>query len=250
MPRDEALEQALRAIAFASGRRVVKQSILVLAVAAILGCAGIGSAPAQTLAADVVPPYEVFTIVRSMGLNPVNRPSLRGHVYVLRASNRYGEHVRVVVDARAGRVVSVNPIARGPDVYYEPVRRPPADIPSGRRVIPADPRYLPPRAAPPPRYELDDELDEEDVGSLPPPRSPPRVISAPRFPDVPSASSARSAVVMPAKPPLPRPRPTATLASERLGNDVTGSVAAQPAKPAEPQAETKDSATPPMQGFE
>jgi hypothetical protein len=240
----------------------VKQSILALTVAVTLGGAGIDSAATQTFAADVVPPYEVFTIVRSMGLSPLGQPSLRGGVYVLRAGNRYGEQVRVLVDARVGQVVSIEPIAAGPDRHVEPGLRPPASIPGprtgayeqGPRVIPADPRYVPPRgeprAAPPPAgYEWDDELDEEDdVGTLPPPRDPPRVITAPRFPDVPSA---RSAKVMPPKPPLPRPRPAATLASGEAAREVTGSVPTPPAKPAEvPTAKKPEEVTPPMQGFE
>jgi hypothetical protein len=235
----------------------VKQSILVLAVAVMLGSAGAGSVAAQTLAADVVPPHETFAIVRSMGLSPLGQPVRRGGLYVLRAGNRHGEVMRVVIDARAGEVVSINPVSGGPDRYVEPGYRPPAGIPGprsgpyeqGPRVIPADPRYVPragPRPAPPPAgYELDDELDEEDVGALP----PPRVITAPRFPDVPSARSARvSARVMPAKPPLPRPRPTAMLAS---GHDVTGSVPTPPARPAQASVAKKpDETTPPMQAFE
>lgn len=235
----------------------MNRSIFALVVAVMFG--GIGSATTQTLAADVVPPYEVFTIVRSMGLSPLGQPSLRGRVYVLRAGNSYGEQVRVVVDARAGQVVSVEPLAARPDPYFEPGRRPPAGIPGprtgtyeqGPRVIPADPRYVPrgePRPAPPPRFEPDELDEEDDVGAVPPPRNPPRAITMPRFPDVPSA---RSAGVMPAKPPLPRSRPAATVASGESARGVTGSIPTPPAKPAAPKAEQKpDAATPPMQGFE
>lgn len=248
----------------------MKQPFRFFAAAIVLVGGGIGPAARQALAADVVPPYEVFTIVRSMGLSPLGQPALRGGVYVLRAGNRYGEQVRVVVDARAGQVVSVEPFARGPDQYLGPVRRPPAEIPNprtgtyeqGPRIIPADPRYVPrggPRPPPPASFELDDELDEEDVGALPPRRDPPRVITAPRFPDLPTASTRSAAVApnggrtaMPAKPPLPRPRPASTLASgQPPAGDVTGSVAAQPSKSAMPPPETRpDPATPPMQGFE
>ena len=49
-----------------------------------------------------MPPHEILTIVRSTGMKPVSRPIRRGPVYVLRALDRAGEEVRVIVDARRG----------------------------------------------------------------------------------------------------------------------------------------------------
>ena len=228
----------------------MKQSVLALAVATI-----VGAAPA--VAADVVPPHEVFTSVRSMGLHPLSQPALRGEVYVLRATDRYGAPVRVVVEARTGQVISVGPVARAPDHYYEPVPRPPAAIPGPRqwsyepRAVPAEPRYAPPRPAP--RFEPGDRLEDDEVGSLPPPRNPPRVATAPRSSETAARSSSASAAAMPAKPPLPRPRPAATLAaSGQPAGEVTGSIVQPPVKPVAP-APTEagpDPAMPPMQGFD
>jgi hypothetical protein len=211
----------------------VKASSIVVAVA--LGLVGATSAAAepvrlaQTFAADVIPPYEVFTIIRSMGLNPLGRPHYRGRTYVLRAVDRRGEEVRVVVDAYAARVLSVTPVDRQAATDYDepPYRRrydsgPPLP---GPRVIESDPRYAPPRAIPSdPRYsspqtapeddedypgEGPDELDadeEGETGSLPP-RTAPGMIGAPRTPPAISAPATRSAAVTPPKTPLPRPRP-------------------------------------------
>jgi len=207
----------------------VKSSFVVIAVA--LGLSGAATAEpirlAQTFAADIVPPYEVFTIIRSMGLRPLGRPHFRGRSYIVHAMDRRGEELRVVVDARAARVVSVTPIDRQAATEYDdpPVYRryesgpPPV---SGPRVIEAEPRYVPPRAVPSdPRYgapralpedddypgEGLDEFDADDegeTGSLPQWQAP-RSLAAPRTPS--GAPSTRSAAVAPPKTPLPRPRP-------------------------------------------
>jgi hypothetical protein len=62
-------------------------------------------------APDIMPPYEVLTIIRSTGLQPLDRPVRRGSTYVLRAIGRTGEEMRVVVDARYGDILSVTPTA-------------------------------------------------------------------------------------------------------------------------------------------
>lgn len=184
---------------------------------------------AQTFAADIVPPYEVFTIIRSMGMRPLGRPHYRGRFYVVYAVDRRGEDVRVTVDARAARVVSVQPLDRqpaseydGPSVYRRYDSGPPPV--SGPRVIEAEPRYVPPRAVPgDPRYGVPqtwpdeddypgdgpdefDADDERETGSLPP-RDVQRPVVGARPSSAVSAPLTRRAAVTPPKMPLPRPRP-------------------------------------------
>ena len=113
----------------------MKQRWLLIAAAA--GFLGAPPANAQMLAADVLPPYEVVTIVRSMGLNPLDRPRWRNGRYVMAATDRSGREVRVVVDASSGQVIRVVPMDVG---YYDGPRG------YGVRPDPYDPRY----AAPPP----------------------------------------------------------------------------------------------------
>ena len=85
-----------------------------------------------------LPPYEVLTIVRSMGFDPRSRPVLRGRVYIVHAFDDQNILVRVVVDARSGRVVNV--AERGPMQGYDevaPLDRygaypvPPSAVPNG-----------------------------------------------------------------------------------------------------------------------
>src|SRR5258708_17625161 len=58
----------------------------------------------------ILPPYEVAAIVRSTGLEPLGRPVRQGQAYAVRAIDEAGEEVRVIVDARIGRIVKVIPL--------------------------------------------------------------------------------------------------------------------------------------------
>jgi hypothetical protein len=117
------------------------------------------------IAQAAFPPYEIMTIVRSTGLDPLSRPVLRGSAYFLRALDGYDREVRVVVDAQRGQILSVQPVV--------PVSAPYGAIP---------PRYAVPRYAPgryyPPGYEYEPQMGYEG----PPPRPPARVPSAANAP--------------------------------------------------------------------
>ena len=62
-----------------------------------------------------LPPQEILAIVRASGLVPLSQPVRRGPgAYVVVAGGRGGEQVQVVVDAYAGNIRRVNPIAMRP----------------------------------------------------------------------------------------------------------------------------------------
>ena len=67
----------------------------------------------QGMAADLMPPYEVSTIVASMGMRPLGRPAWRADRYIVAAIDRYGREVNVVLDARDGQVIAVRRCDRG-----------------------------------------------------------------------------------------------------------------------------------------
>ena len=69
--------------------------------------------PVAASAQALLPPFEVATSVRSMGLQPVTRPALRGTRYVFRAVDRRGTEVKVSADAFSGRVLFVEPLGHG-----------------------------------------------------------------------------------------------------------------------------------------
>ena len=82
----------------------------------------------------VLPPHEILTIVRSVGLEPLGRPLRSGETYGLRAVNPAGQVVQVVIHARLGRVLRVTPAARAAGLIPpNPIPYPPpgAMVPDG-----------------------------------------------------------------------------------------------------------------------
>src|SRR5262245_37774345 len=85
-----------------------------------------------------LPPFEVVTIIRSMGFNPMGKPMLRGPVYAIQALDDDGIPVRVLVDAYRGNVVRVTESRPGsvyaglpPEAGFGPRRSPPETVPPG-----------------------------------------------------------------------------------------------------------------------
>jgi hypothetical protein len=144
-----------------------------------------GGVAAQTVfypaSPAVLPPHEILTIVRSIGLEPLGRPLRAGETYGLRAVNPAGQVVTVVVHARMGRVLRVTPAPRAAGLI------PPNPIP-----------YPPPGAMVPDGYGPNSRtaIYPPEMNDIPP---------IERNSDSPTAPT-RSAKPNPA--PLPRARPT------------------------------------------
>jgi len=179
----------------------VKTSSVLLAVVAVFGAIGLGSAAAQPLdppaIVDGLQPQEVLGIARANGFHPMGPPLQQGRAYVLRAIEPGGDPVHVVVDARSGRIVSVTPMG-GPMMRYGaaspygpmPMDEPPP--PYGRPDGGFDGRPGPYRYGPMQRM----------TGPYSDPRPPGSVPSATL-----EAPPVRAAAVVPPRTPLPRPRP-------------------------------------------
>lgn len=119
----------------------------------------------------LLPPEEVYTVVRENGFSPLGIPRQRGFVYAIEVIDRSGESGRLIVDARDGRIIRFRPGYRignnfneDPAVAYgqpgplppsTPVRgepRPPRSIPHvASRTVPvpkASPLAARPEAQP------------------------------------------------------------------------------------------------------
>jgi hypothetical protein len=116
------------------GDRVVKQRVLLCASIVAFTLAALSAGLAQPIPPPypgtvypgdgmILPPYEVAAIVRSTGLEPLGRPVRQGQAYAVRAIDEAGEEVRVIVDARLGRIVKVIPLME--PRYAMPLLRPP-----------------------------------------------------------------------------------------------------------------------------
>ncbi len=158
--------------------------------------------------------HEIRLTLRWAGLRPVAPPVRSGQYYVLRAVDRSGGLVRVVMDPRYGNILSVVPLPPAPVAGMYPPNGPyPA------RPYEPDPRY--------------GALQPDSEPSLP----PPGVANARR--PAPGAQEHRSAAITPARPPLPRPRPAiaATVAAKPAPETPAEAPSAAPA-PAPPPATT------------
>jgi hypothetical protein len=57
----------------------------------------------------LLPPTEVYTVVRESGFSPLGIPRLRGFIYTIAVLDRGGENGRLVIDARNGRMLRFVP---------------------------------------------------------------------------------------------------------------------------------------------
>jgi hypothetical protein len=67
----------------------------------------------------LLPPQEVYTVVRDSGFSPLGGPQLRGFVYTISVIDRGGDDGRLVIDARTGRIIRFMPAYRMGDNLNE-----------------------------------------------------------------------------------------------------------------------------------
>ena len=105
----------------------------------------------------VLPPQEVYVVLRENGFLPLGVPRLNGWVYAIAAMDRAGENGRLLIDARSGRIIRFMPdywrggqfeeglsgtfgpeSAALPPIAIRGVPRPPLPIPSAenRAAVP------------------------------------------------------------------------------------------------------------------
>jgi hypothetical protein len=112
-------------------------------------------APVPRYGPSLLPPQEVYTVLRENGFSPLGIPRQRGFVYSIAVVDRGGNDGRLVIDARNGQILRFLPADRIGDNFNEdrtatygpvgpppvsPVRggpRPPASIPHvASRTVP------------------------------------------------------------------------------------------------------------------
>ena len=70
---------------------------------------GYGSGYSYDEAPGLLPPTEVYTVLRDNGFLPLGVPRLRGTVYTITAIHPRGDDGRLVIDARNGRILRFTP---------------------------------------------------------------------------------------------------------------------------------------------
>jgi hypothetical protein len=169
--------------------------------------------PAPRYASPLLPPQEIYAILRENGFAPIGVLRQRGLTYTIAVADRGGEEGRLVIDARNGRILRFMPAyvmgnypnadsrvtygAVGPMPPPSPVRsgpRPPAPIPHvASRTMP---KTQPPRV---------DEV--RPLAASPAPAQQSAAVQAkPR--EAQTVPQAAAPAVIEAKPPAPQLRPT------------------------------------------
>jgi hypothetical protein len=92
----------------------------------------------------LLPPEEVYTVLRESGFSPLGIPRQRGFVYTISVIDRGGDDGRLVIDARTGRILRFLPAYRMGDNFDEALTD--SFGPPGPPPVTGMPR--PPRAAP------------------------------------------------------------------------------------------------------
>jgi hypothetical protein len=102
---------------------------------------GYGSGP------TLLPPIEVYTVVRESGFSPLGIPHQRGFIYTIAVIDRGGQDGRLVIDARNGRVLRFVPSHGMGDNFNDDglTYGPPATLPpmTDFRDAPRPPRTIP-----------------------------------------------------------------------------------------------------------
>jgi hypothetical protein len=105
-------------------------------------------APVRRYGPTLLPPEEVYSVVRDNGFLPLGIPQQRGLIYTISVIDRGGDDGRLVIDARTGRIIRFMPaypnedltVSYGPPPPISALRgapRPPGSIPHvASRTVP------------------------------------------------------------------------------------------------------------------
>jgi hypothetical protein len=81
-------------------------------------------APATRYVPALLPPQEVYTVLRENGFSPLGIPHQSGYVYVIAVVDRLGEDGRLMIDGRNGQIIRFMPTFRTGGYYGEDYRSP------------------------------------------------------------------------------------------------------------------------------
>jgi hypothetical protein len=140
-------------------RSMICTALAVLALSTPAAAQGYPPAgpPPGAMSPGGMAPYEIVSMLRSTGFDPIGQPVRRGPNYVLRAIDERDREVSLVISARSGDILSVTPMQTAS-------RMPPSGVTMGpyERMPPG---YIPPSG--PRGYGA--PITDDDDEALPPP---------------------------------------------------------------------------------
>jgi hypothetical protein len=150
----------------------------------------------------LLPPLEVYTVLRESGFSPLGIPQQRGLVYTISVIDRGGDDGRLVIDARTGRIIRFLPAYRMGDNFnedlnlaYGPVG-PLPPVHSNYRRVPRPPLPVPHVAS----------RSATPLPKAPPraarPEAPPQQSAASQLKPAPAPAAPAAAPALEGKPPV------------------------------------------------
>lgn len=187
---------------------------------------GPGYGPAYGQGPMLLPPTEVYTVVRESGFSPLGAPQQRGYVYTIAVIDRGGGHGRLIIDARIGRVIRFIPAYRIGERFNDDLTMhygPPGPPPYARGA-PRPPQAVPPVAS----------------RSVPVPRPSPLAAAKPVAAEPVAKPVASQPATKPAGPPVQQSAEVQKPAGAPTPPAAAVTTGAVQAKPAAPIAPTQD----------
>jgi hypothetical protein len=184
-----------------------------------------GYGPPPGYGASLMPPQEVYAVLRDNGFSPLGAPYQRGFTYVIAVVDRGGEDGRLVIDGRNGRIIRFTPAFRWGGGYYDRYAPPPPYGPPG---------VLPPMA--PISGDARPPVSVPHLASrgVPLPQPKPSVAGKPLEPAPQKSASVEVKPEAPAPKPAAAPPSTTAQAAVPLTPSQAATVLAPESKPAAP----------------
>ncbi|MGY4476302.1 hypothetical protein [Bradyrhizobium sp. USDA 3364] len=204
---------------------------------------------------SLLPPVEVYTVLRENGYLPLGAPQQRGFVYTISVINQGGDDGRLVIDARDGHIIRFTPAYRLGDNYEEEmsttygpvgpmlrpiqakVPRPPAPIPHVANRVPV-----------PKRSPLSAKAQAPAPAAAQAPAPAAQAAAAPQPAPTPAAAPEPAPAQQAAAAPKPTEAQAAPQAARQAEVPTVGQAAPPPAAPAPAILPTQE--MPKVQGLE
>ncbi|MHC2465588.1 hypothetical protein [Bradyrhizobium embrapense] len=198
---------------------------------------------------SLLPPVEVYTVLRENGYLPLGAPQQRGFVYTISVIDQGGDDGRLVIDARDGHIVRFTPAYRLGDNYedemsatYGPVGPMPRAI---QARVPRPPLPIPhvaSRVPVPKRSPLSAKAQAPAATQAPAPATQAAV--------PPTVAPAQATAPAPAEQAAATPKPGETQTASQAVQQAEAPTVGQAAAPAPPPAILPTQEMPKVQGLE
>jgi hypothetical protein len=166
-----------------------------------------GYGPAPAYGPALLPPIEVYTVLRENGFSPLGMPRRQGLVYTIAVIDRRGDDGRLVIDARTGQILRFLPAFRlfgrryedtprtyapagplPPMTNLRDAPRPPAEVPRLASRMPTVPLPKPSPQRPGEVKSLDVKPVVDKAAAQPPQQSAAMQVKPPDTPAMPQAA--------------------------------------------------------------